>query len=469
MNSWKSFLTDITVQNVWKKIYAYGVKPNFTKRLEISGIEVSSGNFTSSFEGTIDAVLRKSFPCDPSSHDNFQHRFLRFEAELVSFLQCRSADLTLGNVTKNRVLEKGCPQGSVMGPFLWNLIVNDLLCTISKFQNCPKIAFEDDVLLIVQCKHFQDVCTLSQQILNNILDWSELYKLEFNPLKPKNSLRRGGTLNFLICTDSLSSLHCLLSVNSTEKLVVDVQSILYYLDCDIHFSYVRDRSGNLGNDRADQLAKETTSQDMNLLISVPLSHWKHVAWEITVSSWNNEFLASPKALWTERFFPTIYQRGLNVFTPAYCPAHHRATYASTQDYALCLMNLSSNGSLRIATNAPNDYHLFHSLDYHLRGKSFTNEADVRQAHTDFSASHIPEFYRKGIEQLETRWQKVLDADVADWQSGSALRFRGTSPNFKLLAEQGRLSLSSLQWGGKTPGISRQTETDHVSGGQCPRS
>ncbi|GFY68611.1 reverse transcriptase domain-containing protein [Trichonephila inaurata madagascariensis] len=83
MNSWKSFLADITVQNVWKKIYTYGMKTNFTKRLEISGIEVSSSNFTSSFEDTIDDVLRKSFPCDPNSHDNSQHRVLRSEAEFV--------------------------------------------------------------------------------------------------------------------------------------------------------------------------------------------------------------------------------------------------------------------------------------------------------------------------------------------------------------------------------------------------
>ncbi|GFV46916.1 histone-lysine N-methyltransferase SETMAR [Trichonephila clavipes] len=60
--------------------------------------------------------------------------------------------------------------------------------------------------------------------------------------------------------------------------------------------------------------------------------------------------------------------------------------------------------------APSDYHLFHSLDNYLRGKSFTNEADVGQALTDFFASHTSEFYRKGIEQPETRWQKVLDAD-----------------------------------------------------------
>ncbi|GFW98500.1 histone-lysine N-methyltransferase SETMAR [Trichonephila clavipes] len=60
--------------------------------------------------------------------------------------------------------------------------------------------------------------------------------------------------------------------------------------------------------------------------------------------------------------------------------------------------------------APSYYHLFHSLDNNLRGKSFTNEADVRQTLTDIFASHTPELYRKGIEQLATRWQKMLDAD-----------------------------------------------------------
>ncbi|GFY64109.1 uncharacterized protein TNIN_60021 [Trichonephila inaurata madagascariensis] len=82
MNFWKTFLADITGHNVWKEIYTHGVKTNFTKRLEISEIEVSSGHFTS-FEYTVDAVLRKSFPRDPNSQDNSQHRVLRSEAELV--------------------------------------------------------------------------------------------------------------------------------------------------------------------------------------------------------------------------------------------------------------------------------------------------------------------------------------------------------------------------------------------------
>ncbi|GFT41604.1 histone-lysine N-methyltransferase SETMAR [Trichonephila clavipes] len=51
---------------------------------------------------------------------------------------------------------------------------------------------------------------------------------------------------------------------------------------------------------------------------------------------------------------------------------------------------------RLCGLVPSDYHLFHYLDNHLRGKSFTNEADVRQALTDFFASHTPEFYPTGL-------------------------------------------------------------------------
>ncbi|GFY30589.1 retrovirus-related Pol polyprotein from transposon opus [Trichonephila clavipes] len=96
---------------------------------------------------------------------------------------------------------------------------------------------------------------------------------------------------------SLSSIHSLRNVSYTEKLVVKVQSIMYNLeDCDTHFSYVWGDSGNIGNDRAYQLAKGAICQDMNLSMPVPLSHRKQLAWQRTVSAWNSEFLASPKAL-----------------------------------------------------------------------------------------------------------------------------------------------------------------------------
>ncbi|XP_035226382.1 histone-lysine N-methyltransferase SETMAR-like [Stegodyphus dumicola] len=56
---------------------------------------------------------------------------------------------------------------------------------------------------------------------------------------------------------------------------------------------------------------------------------------------------------------------------------------------------------------PTDYHLFHSLDNHLCGKSFNNRLTLKRSSQ--TSLHTPEFYCDGIAQLATRWQKALDA------------------------------------------------------------
>jgi len=65
---------------------------------------------------------------------------------------------------------------------------------------------------------------------------------------------------------------------------------------------------------------------------------------------------------------------------------------------------------------PTDYHLFYSLDNHLRGRSFANEGDLRNALTDFFASKTADFHHQGIVQLQERWKKVLDADGAYFET-----------------------------------------------------
>jgi len=50
---------------------------------------------------------------------------------------------------------------------------------------------------------------------------------------------------------------------------------------------------------------------------------------------------------------------------------------------------------------PTDYHLFHSLDNHLRGRSFANEGDLR----NFFASKTADFYHQDIVQLQERCKR----------------------------------------------------------------
>ena len=102
-----------------------------------------------------------------------------------NFLHNRKAELTIGGVKKVFLLEKGCPQGSVSGPILWNLLINDLLIKLSSTFDCYKIAFADDLLLVFQGKDFRNVCSLAQDVLDFAVEWSRLFKLEFHPNKTK--------------------------------------------------------------------------------------------------------------------------------------------------------------------------------------------------------------------------------------------------------------------------------------------
>ncbi|GFV75567.1 uncharacterized protein TNCV_2240161 [Trichonephila clavipes] len=100
-------------------------------------------------------------------------------------LRCISLLSTLGHSSKEKFLNKGCPQGSVSGPFLWNVIINDFLEKILAFSSCETIAFADDLLLCFQGKSFHDICRQAQLTLDFASNWTNSFKLEFNAVKSK--------------------------------------------------------------------------------------------------------------------------------------------------------------------------------------------------------------------------------------------------------------------------------------------
>ena len=60
--------------------------------------------------------------------------------------------------------------------------------------------------------------------------------------------------------------------------------------------------------------------------------------------------------------------------------------------------------------APTDFHLFRSLLNAMRGVSFNSEAKLRAWLDEFFESKSNNFYRKGIENLVERWEKVVDTN-----------------------------------------------------------
>lgn len=77
-----------------------------------------------------------------------------------------------------RKLELGCPQGSVLAPFLWNLAMESLLTLDSP--NCQKLAYADDCLFIVHGNNMEDLAHWAEQAMMRLTEWCKSVKLKIN-------------------------------------------------------------------------------------------------------------------------------------------------------------------------------------------------------------------------------------------------------------------------------------------------
>jgi hypothetical protein len=66
------------------------------------------------------------------------------------FLSDRTAHVTLGNSFSSKRVTKGCPQGLVSGPTLWNIVISDLMNLLSNAPNLKIVVFADDIMVMIQ-------------------------------------------------------------------------------------------------------------------------------------------------------------------------------------------------------------------------------------------------------------------------------------------------------------------------------
>ncbi|GFT27117.1 uncharacterized protein TNCV_4676321 [Trichonephila clavipes] len=104
---------------------------------------------------------------------------------VADFLNDRVAKMQLGSTSAIHCLERGCPQGSVSGPVLWNIIINDVLFKLNNLACSEIIAFADDILVCSQGKDLPATFLHAQETLNLASEWSKGFKLDFNPDKSR--------------------------------------------------------------------------------------------------------------------------------------------------------------------------------------------------------------------------------------------------------------------------------------------
>ena len=98
---------------------------------------------------------------------------------ITSYLAEREVFFEFEGARHSKMLTKGCPQGSILGPIFWNIIFEDFL--IQDFGNdVHAIAYADDAMLLIEGRSRVDLELKAAGALGAVTQWSKKAKLEFS-------------------------------------------------------------------------------------------------------------------------------------------------------------------------------------------------------------------------------------------------------------------------------------------------
>ena len=181
--------------------------------------------------GAIFLDLKKAF--DTVDHDillaKLEHAGVR-ETELEwfrSYLSGRSQVVSIDDaVSEKQGVECGVPQGSILGPLLFSLYINDLTYVTSK---CKLVLYADDTVIYFSGSDYNAIRSALSEDFNIIADWLSANKLTLNISKTKSMLF--GTSNMLSKSQALD---ISFESNSIEQ-VADFKYLGLTLDSELKF------------------------------------------------------------------------------------------------------------------------------------------------------------------------------------------------------------------------------------------
>lgn len=92
---------------------------------------------------------------------------------------------------RSRIQERGCPQGSVLGPTLWNLAFDGLIRKLRHNTSSIPVAYADDLAVLTKGNSVAELESEAQRSLDTILDWCRDHKLTVSAKKTVGLLAKG--------------------------------------------------------------------------------------------------------------------------------------------------------------------------------------------------------------------------------------------------------------------------------------
>lgn len=145
-----------------------------------------------------------------------------------SYLNERSQRTKFGvSVSNEKETENGVPQGSVLGPVLFIIFINDIVRSIT---NCKIHLFADDTMLYIAGENVEDIVRIMNDELNNLYMWLCDNNLKVNINKCKwMMLGKKQKLNKTVCMGPITI------NNQTIERVTEIKYLGVVLDENLSF------------------------------------------------------------------------------------------------------------------------------------------------------------------------------------------------------------------------------------------
>ena len=102
---------------------------------------------------------------------------------LTDYLSERCQRVRVNNITSNwRDIPSGVPQGSILGPTVFNLFMNDVFYHMPS-ENYSPYNYADDNSKLVKGRSYDQVVSHLQNSASEIINWCSLNQMEANPNK----------------------------------------------------------------------------------------------------------------------------------------------------------------------------------------------------------------------------------------------------------------------------------------------
>ena len=104
---------------------------------------------------------------------------------ITAMVTSRKLTITHKTCTKRFHVKRGCPQGGILSPFLWNLVVEDLLQYSAKEIPGYLQAFADDLVVLCECNDYEVARARTIKSIQTIERWCKTKGLNISALKTK--------------------------------------------------------------------------------------------------------------------------------------------------------------------------------------------------------------------------------------------------------------------------------------------